>query len=232
MKKLYCLFILLTVIVTFAGFASASTIIGGQITDRHSAPVNGASVTVSCNGQDMSTTSQEDGTYFVTYDENCPFGSDITIYAFREDLGEANNYGTIENNYPDEVWNLELALPPPGSTTRIYGTIYQDTINNPVEGARVITDCGGSTLETVSLTDGTYSIDYPSDFCSNMHKLTVYATTESGLYGSADGVVQDNAEVDLNLAKVDVPLVPEFGPIVGLTTLIGALGVFFVIRKK
>jgi hypothetical protein len=36
----------------------------------------------------------------------------------------------------------------------------------------------------------------------------------------------------IDVACVNVPLVPEFGAIVGVLTALGALGVFFVVRRK
>ena len=38
--------------------------------------------------------------------------------------------------------------------------------------------------------------------------------------------------LSLNVVIVNVPMVPEFGLIAGLTTVLGALGVFFVVRRK
>jgi hypothetical protein len=35
-----------------------------------------------------------------------------------------------------------------------------------------------------------------------------------------------------DLAIVNVPLVPEFGLIIGMTTILGALGIFFAVRKR
>jgi hypothetical protein len=38
--------------------------------------------------------------------------------------------------------------------------------------------------------------------------------------------------LNLDVGIVNVPMVPEFGLVVGLTTMLGALGVFFVVRRK
>ena len=42
----------------------------------------------------------------------------------------------------------------------------------------------------------------------------------------------DMPDMDLNIGVVNVPLIPEFGLIVGLLTVISAITVFFVIRRK
>jgi hypothetical protein len=219
-------------IVIVAGIASASTIIGGTVINGFSEPIDGASVTVSCDGFNLTTTSLSDGTYSVEYSsDDCPPESDIMAYAFKNGVGKGYTEGTIQSNYPYESWTIELALPPPGEFTIITGNITNADFTRPIEGATVGTDCGGATLETTSLSDGTYSVEYPGDLCSNMYKLTVYAEKD-GLKGSASGIVQDNAEFNLNLAQVDVPLVPEFGVVVGMITIMGALGMFFYVRKK
>jgi hypothetical protein len=64
--------------------------------------------------------------------------------------------------------------------------------------------------------------------------LIVYASKVNVGSNRVVGEIHDNVIVglDLNLGVVNVPLVPEFGATVGVLTILGALGVFFVVRRK
>ncbi len=122
--------------------------------------------------------------------------------------------------------------------TIIAGKIYNSDYTATIAGANVTVTCedsdfyGVNVENTVSLSDGAYSVVFYQEYCNYGDTLTVSATY-GDLYGSQSGVIHDNAlPGDWDLAVVNVPLVPEFGLIAGLTTILGALGIFFFVRKK
>jgi len=60
--------------------------------------------------------------------------------------------------------------------------------------------------------------------------LTVYAEKGS-LTGMESGIIHDNMVMDLDVGIVNVPLVPEFGFVVGIMTILASVGVFLVVRR-
>ena len=126
------------------------------------------------------------------------------------------------------------------ANTIIAGKIYTADYQNIVEGATVDVTCGlGEVTETVtteSLGDGTYSVSYLNEnLCHEGSDLSVHAYKEGVGENTVTGTIYDNYPVpewNLNLGVVNVPLVPEFGALVGALTVLGALGVFFIVRRK
>ena len=57
----------------------------------------------------------------------------------------------------------------------------------------------------------------------------MYASKES-LYGSASGTLTNDESFDVLV--LDIPLVPEFGVVIGILTVFGAVGIFFFVRKN
>ena len=126
--------------------------------------------------------------------------------------------------------------------TLIGGKIYNADFTDTISGADVTVSCSDGDAEpcvqyTTSLDDGAYSVVYDEDdnedycSCDNGYDLTVSAI-KNELSGSATGEIHDNMVGNLDVGIVNVPLVPEFGVVVGFLTMISAIGVFFVIRKK
>lgn len=126
-----------------------------------------------------------------------------------------------------------------GNKTLIAGKIY-DSPNfenaSGVPDATVYVTCpiNSTPKNTTSLGDGTYSIEYSSEEgCCNT-KASAYAEK----YGfppsntqTAD--VQDYTKnFDLYLGVINLALIPEFGFFVGTLTLLSAVGVFFLVRRK
>jgi hypothetical protein len=135
------------------------------------------------------------------------------------------------------------------STTVIAGKIYNSDYTATVPQANVKVTCGGNEITLLSDNDGSYKVKYEG-LCVVDDELIVYAE-KNGLTGTKTGVIkasgacptgQDEQGRDYNclievvsgvdVAVVNVPLVPEFGTVVGILTALGALGVFFVVRKK
>ena len=116
--------------------------------------------------------------------------------------------------------------------TVVGGTIYENAVTNPISGASVIVTCNGNTQTDTSQSNGAYSVLFSCSQCGEGNTVTVSAT-DGSLTGTNTGSINMNyPSLSLNVGIVNVPMVPEFGLIAGLTTVLGALGVFFVVRKK
>ncbi len=126
---------------------------------------------------------------------------------------------------------------PPSCTSQtiVGGTIYKDIITNGIEGADVWVICNEYQLYTTSGADGVYSVNFDCSQCSYGDSVSVYAS-KSGLTGENYGIIDMTSEISENITLdvgiINVPLVPEFATVIGILTALGALGVFFVIRKK
>jgi hypothetical protein len=131
------------------------------------------------------------------------------------------------------LMSFAMATPGEAGKTIIAGKIYNADYTQTVSGATVTIYCGEADSQTVtSLSDGAYSYTYNGNDCTYGSSLTVSAT-KGDLYGSMSGVIHDDAlGNNWDLAVVNVPLVPEFGLIAGLTTIFGALGLFLYVRRK
>jgi hypothetical protein len=125
------------------------------------------------------------------------------------------------------------------TSTIVGGTIYQDVVTNGVSGAGVEVICTHSgddyTLSTTSLSNGEYSVTFFGSECSLGDLVTVNAEKGS-LTGTNDGKITMTYTLIpglvLDVGVVNVPMVPEFGALVGVLTVLGALGMFFVVRRK
>jgi len=123
------------------------------------------------------------------------------------------------------------------ASTVISGKIYDgpnfETANG-VSGANINVTCGSNVLYTTSQNDGTYSVTYNvTDNCPDTSSVTVWAEKD-GFSNSGTGTVHDytSTGLDLYIGVVNIALIPEFGAMVGILTVLSAIGVFFVIRRK
>ena len=115
--------------------------------------------------------------------------------------------------------------------TIVNGKIYHaGDINDTIAGASVNVNCNGYSRNTTSSSLGSYGVTFCQNECTEGNLVTVYATS-GGLYGSNSGVVENGVINWLNVAVINVPLVPEFGLVVGLLTVLSAMVMFFVVRK-
>ena len=140
-----------------------------------------------------------------------------------------------------------LALSLVSAKTIIAGKTY-DMTKDPIEtvsGAEVYVACDHSgtiyVKNTISLSDGTYALtfcektgDCPDGKRCDSGDFVIVNATKGGLYGEASGTVWDKSmlNISVNLAVVNVPMIPEFGLLVGMFTVLSAVVVFFVIRRK
>jgi hypothetical protein len=124
-------------------------------------------------------------------------------------------------------------------TTYVSGIVTDATQGDAkVSGADVTVTCNGNVETTTSGPNGNYSVQYAPGKCDSGDTVSVSAN-----YGSLNGDEQEKVteeidqvvgclEVIVNVACVDVPLIPEFGIIAGTLTMAMALVVFLVVRKK
>lgn len=122
-----------------------------------------------------------------------------------------------------------------GGTTIIAGKIYNSDFTLEIQGATVEVTCDDLTKTKTSEADGAYSVEYDEEDCSEGSDLSVHAYKAGVGENTVSGVIYDNYPVpswNLNLGVVNVPLVPEFGLLVGTLTILGAVGVFFVVRRR
>lgn len=124
--------------------------------------------------------------------------------------------------------------------TLVNGIIYNGHTGEPIEGADISVTCKDNhrarqrdnTITGIkSLEDGTYFVVFDSIHCDEDDTVIVSATKD-GVSGENQGKVHDNVVGSLDVAVVNVPLVPEFGFVIGGLTVLGALGAFFIVRKK
>jgi hypothetical protein len=81
---------------------------------------------------------------------------------------------------------------------------------------------------------GTYFVIFPQTQCADGDEVKVVAS-KNGLTGENDGEVIDwitQKCLDIDIAIIDVPLVPEFGTSILILTALGAVTIFFVVRRK
>ena len=124
-------------------------------------------------------------------------------------------------------------------TTFVSGTITDATNGGAVvEGADVTVDCNGHLQYATSDEFGGYSVQFPASDCTFGDDVSVSASYNS-LSGNSGSVqwYTENTQVGclqmiVDVACANVPLVPEFGAIVAVLTVMGALGTFFVVRRK
>ncbi len=123
-------------------------------------------------------------------------------------------------------------------TTFVSGIITDASGENPIASAEVTVKCNNIKKETLSEADGSYSVQFEASECGAGDDVTVTAR-----YGDLNGESQEivwhteNERIEcldlvINVACGNVPLVPEFGAIVATLTIMGALGAFFVVRRK
>ena len=111
--------------------------------------------------------------------------------------------------------------------TEVSGVVTNN--GSPVKGAEVVVICDSNAKDTKTDKTGTYLVQYAAVKCPNGATAHVTATAGS-LGGNNSGSVNGLTE-KLNVAIVNVSVVPEFGLITGLAaTILGGAG-YLVIRR-
>lgn len=120
--------------------------------------------------------------------------------------------------------------------TLIAGKIYNSAnfeTADAVPDATVYVTCNSIQKNTTSLIDGTYSVEYaPGEGCC-FTKASAYAEKGGVTSNTMTADVQDYTQnFDLYLGVINIALIPEFGFFIGGLTLLSAIGVFFLVRRK
>lgn len=123
-----------------------------------------------------------------------------------------------------------------GYRTLIAGKIYDSPDfehAGGVGGAIVHITCNDISKNATSLSDGTYSITFePNEGCFDT-TASAYAEKDDVVSSTQSATIQDyTSQISLYLGVINIALVPEFGFYVGALTLVSAVGVFFLVRKK
>jgi len=120
---------------------------------------------------------------------------------------------------------------PPFGKTVIYGQITYGNNGSVVGGASVEVICNGNEKTTISGTHGYYHVLYDQSQCNYRDYATVNAQ-KGDLFGSKTEKVNDWKGIFVDVERINVPIVPEFGIVVGMLTIMSAIVVFFVVRKN
>jgi hypothetical protein len=125
-------------------------------------------------------------------------------------------------------------------STVVEGKVYYAMDGSPASGARLTIVCEDnnnirrdSSREIECEEDGTYYAAFNSRFeCDRRDFVTVTAEKDDLVGMNSKRVMSYSAKpIDIALGS-SAPVVPEFGVIAGLITILGAVGVFFVVRKR
>jgi hypothetical protein len=114
--------------------------------------------------------------------------------------------------------------------TVVGGLIYNEDYSAVIGGADVTVSCNGNIETTVSAVDGAYGVEFLSDECTS-GDLVVIDAVKGDLVGSENGIVHD-FELEVRVAIVNVPMVPEFGFFVGALAILSGVGIFFFVRRE
>jgi hypothetical protein len=128
----------------------------------------------------------------------------------------------------------------PFGTTLISGKIFLQGTNESVGGASVSVTCvhnGTSYMrsaKSISVPHGLkggYLVAFPLSQCATGDEVYVSASKDD-LSGENSGNVRDTRLNCLDVAFVNVPLVPEFGLVIGGITALSGLVIFFFVRRN
>ncbi|HUA13300.1 MAG TPA: hypothetical protein VL989_02260 [Candidatus Sulfotelmatobacter sp.] len=114
------------------------------------------------------------------------------------------------------------------SQTSISGVVTEG--GNPVSKASVVVTCGTKTKTTKSNSTGTYLVNIQQNFCPTGASINVTAT-KGGESGSVSGTATEETN-KLNVALLNVSLVPEFGLITAASAAMIGGGAFLVVRRR
>lgn len=134
------------------------------------------------------------------------------------------------------VASIAMVSAQDGYKTLIAGKIYDSPdfeTAGAVSGATVYVTCNSITKTATSKIDGTYSIEYtPEEGCYNI-QASAYATLGAVTSNTMTADIQNYTQsFNLYLGVINIALIPEFGVFVGALTLLSAVGVFFLVRRK
>lgn len=153
-----------------------------------------------------------------------------------------NNPGQFNCNYQNHSACDSL------NTTIISGKIYNST-NKTLANATVTITCDHNGTNYTQTTQtlwngpfkGTFLVKFPDSQCDTKDKVFITAVKDN-FVGSASSTVKDLfgsdhrhhrfCDIDFATVRVYLNMIPEFGFTAGALTLVSALGIFFVVRRK
>jgi hypothetical protein len=120
--------------------------------------------------------------------------------------------------------------------TIVKGMVFDEASGVGIIGANVeiICDHDGAltTMYTQSLFGGFYVVKFDDADCTLGDFVTVNAEKD-GLVGTGGPKeIKDKILDCWNVVCICVPMVPEFGFVIGMLTALSAVGIFFVVRKE
>lgn len=121
--------------------------------------------------------------------------------------------------------------------TAISGEISGANVDDFIIGANVTVSCAHGVytniMTDVSSVTGEYYVEFDERGnlgCNDGDIVTVTAEKD-GQIGIRSDVVKDDMIGTWDIAIINVPLVPEFGIIIGMLTMVSAVGIFFFVRR-
>jgi hypothetical protein len=130
---------------------------------------------------------------------------------------------------------------PVGGKTIVNGAVYQmdGSVVNEVPNADVSVLCLGNELNTTSVSDGSYYVVYNNTgLCGAGSFFEVWAYKD-GLSGYNNGTIDQNGipvcdnGCKVYLGHADVWLqIPEYGFVAAIVAILGAMAVFYFVRKN
>ena len=116
-----------------------------------------------------------------------------------------------------------------------YGAVIGQVTHNSISipGANVSVLCNGNTLTTTTNPTGLYFVQFTNSVCMSGQTVTVTATS-GGMSGTETGTMDNGNSyggVRVDVAVVNIPLVPEFGMITGAVTALTSGGLFLLKRR-
>ncbi|MEA3248337.1 MAG: hypothetical protein U9Q73_01390 [Nanoarchaeota archaeon] len=120
----------------------------------------------------------------------------------------------------------------PEKNVVVGGTIYTPE-GAPLGDADVTVTCNEYNETTTSNSEGDYGVEFDNSqgtICAVGDTVTVIAVKDD-LSGIESDVVTD-FPLTVNLVVINVPMTPEFGFVMGIMTLLGSAGIFFIVKKN
>ncbi len=215
---LFCIFLI--------SFINAQTLVAGKIyTSNYADIVSGAEVTVTCNSNPSTTTSLDDGTYAVRFEENlCGLGDNVNVNAVKSDLSGSGSGVVIECNEQNDCTEGYISIINLAIKTK-------QTENYNSGGSRRYYYCGNNKCDS-----GETINTCPRDCKVNTTAQTDTATanielTNNGNSGNETTNLGDNNE-DQGWVGITGAVIGALGTgwIVIIIFIIGILGLSLVVR--
>lgn len=156
----------------------------------------------------------------------------LTVFVLLSVLSSvsANHAVVTLNGNPGNIWTTTGSCGPKSQSENHYVTgniIYingKGLLNNGRYNWTITGNSGSSSCDPkIIVATGLNRVDDTGNVCIEAYTIN---SNDCGEYKVAFGTKDNSYRVDTT------PTVPEFGLIAGITTVLGALGMFFVVRKK